>query len=79
MALTRARAWLIVAGAGAAKSEAAWYRLVTQGMQAVGAEPIAGGALRYQIGTWPEPAAKQSLALPDSVYLPCLLYTSRCV
>ena len=34
VALTRARAWLIVAGAGAAKSEAAWYRLVTQGMQA---------------------------------------------
>ncbi len=70
VALTRARAWLIVAGAGTVKSEGAWYRLVSQGMQAVGAEAFAGGVLRFQAGAWPEPATKQSLTLLNPVSLP---------
>lgn len=70
VALTRARAWLIVAGAGTAKSEGAWYRLVSQGMQAVGAQAAAGGILRYQVGDWPAPAAETTLTLPELYELP---------
>lgn len=70
VALTRARAWLIVAGAGVAKSDGAWYRLVSQGMQAMGAQAFAGGALRYQVGDWPAPAVETALTLPKLPDLP---------
>ena len=70
VALTRARVWLIVCGAGEAKSDGAWYKLVSQGMQAVGAEAISGGVLRHAHGVWPEPAAKQALTLPKQQDLP---------
>ena len=48
VALTRARCWLIVAGAGEAKKDGCWYNLVSAGMAAVGAE---GG--RLETGLWP--------------------------
>lgn len=53
VALTRARTWLIVCGAGEAKQEDAWYRLVEQGMQAAGSETLPGRILRHAFGTWP--------------------------
>ena len=70
VALTRARTWLIVCGAGEAKKEGAWYKLVAQGMQAAGCEPIAESALRHSFGNWPDPVAKQSLTMPEVVELP---------
>ena len=72
VALTRPRVWLIVAGAGEAKTDRkegpkplqdwSWYRLVERGMQAAGAEAIEGGRLRLANGTWP--AALPALAAP---------------
>ncbi|WP_054006761.1 double-strand break repair helicase AddA [Cypionkella psychrotolerans] len=70
VALTRARTWLIVCGAGEAKKDGAWYKLVQQGMQAAGSEPIADGALRHSFGSWPDPAPKQFLILPKSPETP---------
>ena len=70
VALTRAKVWLIVAGAGKATNDASWYRLVAQGMQAVGAEQMAGNIQRFSIGQWPESLLKQSLTLPKFVDLP---------
>jgi len=76
VALTRARCWLIVAGAGEAKAEGrevttwCWYRLVEQGMQAVGAVPVEG-MLRHANGDWPAAVgarhqpARDVAALPD--------------
>ena len=63
VALTRARSWLIVAGAGEAKVTSgketkprekwAWYRQVEAGLQALGARADAQGRLRHASGQWP--------------------------
>ncbi|NEY90322.1 double-strand break repair helicase AddA [Tabrizicola oligotrophica] len=73
VALTRPRSWLIVAGAGEAKTERkegpkpvqdwAWYRLVERAMQAIGAVPTTGGVLRWANGDWPAPVSAQ----PDEI------------
>lgn len=68
VALTRPRTWLIVAGAGEAKTETGgkkpepkaisdwcWYRLVERAMQALGAVPVPDGTRRWANGDWPEP------------------------
>ncbi|GLS86235.1 double-strand break repair helicase AddA [Cypionkella aquatica] len=70
VALTRARTWLIVCGAGEAKKETAWYRLVQQGIMAAGTEAIADGALRHSFGIWPDPTPKQALTSPELPFLP---------
>ncbi len=70
VALTRARSWLIVCGAGEAKKDGAWYKLVQQGMQAAGFEAIADGALRHSFGDWPDPVANESLTQPKPTELP---------
>jgi ATP-dependent helicase/nuclease subunit A len=71
VALTRARSWLIVAGAGEAKTEVknapkpvaewCWYRIVESGMRALGALPYEHGRLRLSNGNWPtnQPPEKQ--------------------
>lgn len=78
VALTRARSWLIVAGAGEAKAETStgpkeriewcWYRHVAAGMAALGAEAGHGGRLRHQSGAWPAargaPARAEAPAAP---------------
>lgn len=64
VALTRARSWLIVCGAGEAKQEQSWYRMVADGMQAAGAEPLPGGRLRHAFGVWPEPRPHRPEAKP---------------
>ncbi|MBU9697883.1 double-strand break repair helicase AddA [Rhodobacteraceae bacterium HSP-20] len=60
VALTRARSWLIVCGAGEAKQDQAWYRLVQQGMAAAGADTLQGGRLRHAFGQWPDPAPRET-------------------
>ncbi len=70
VALTRARAWLIVCGAGEAKSEGAWWKLVSEGMAVSGTAALAGGRLRHAFGTWPAAALRvvetaAVVALPD--------------
>lgn len=72
VALTRARSWLIICGAGEVKQEQAWYRLVAEGMQAAGADVLPDGRLRHSFGMWPDPqprpAGMRSLPpLPDWV------------
>ncbi len=70
VAMTRARSWLIVAGAGVADAEGAWHRLVSQGMQAAGAVAGVAGRLRYEFGDWPESVLNQALIVPKSPDLP---------
>ncbi|MBH1973932.1 MAG: double-strand break repair helicase AddA [Rhodobacteraceae bacterium] len=70
VALTRARAWLIVCGAGEAKKPTAWYRLVEHGMQAVGTETVQGGVLRHGFGAWPDPCPNVSLTAVSETVLP---------
>lgn len=70
VALTRARTWLIVCGAGEVASEGAWWKLVAGAMQAEGAVGCGGGRLRYSFGDWPAPAPRVAVAeaaveLPD--------------
>ncbi|WP_435257076.1 double-strand break repair helicase AddA [Thioclava sp. FR2] len=70
VALTRARTWLIVAGAGDARSstskgpkpreEWCWYLQVDQGMQALGSQALSGGGLRHETGNWPDAGQRTS-------------------
>ncbi len=55
VALTRARTWLIVAGAGTVAKPNCWYNLVAAGMAALGANAV-GDTLRHETGDWPGPA-----------------------
>lgn len=80
VALTRARTWLIVAGAGTAKTETksgpiprdeqCWYRQVEAGMDALGAPETPHGRRVHASGIWPLPAASkpdeaQGITLPE--------------
>lgn len=80
VALTRARCWLIVAGAGEAKldrgpstkpvpkdpAEWCWYRHVEAGMKAIGATPRPGGGLLSSFGNWPEPLGPGVAPKPET-------------
>ena len=76
VALTRARSWLIIAGAGEAKTETSdgpkprdqwcWYRLVEAGLKAVSAQRVATGGLQHVFGTWPEPRFVEERAAPST-------------
>ncbi len=68
VALTRARSWLIVCGAGDATQDQAWYRLVADGMRAAGAEAMPDGSLRHAFGIWPDPQPRP----PQTQILPSL-------
>ncbi|MDO8882609.1 3'-5' exonuclease, partial [Pseudotabrizicola sp.] len=85
VALTRARSWLIVAGAGEAKVTSgkdakprekwAWYRQVEAGLKALGAPADAAGRLRHAFGVWPAnapaPVAQAApLVMPEWVSHP---------
>lgn len=70
VALTRARSWLIVCGAGEAKQDQSWYRLVQQGIQSAGADSLPDGTLRHAFGVWPDPMPhrpqdRAAVLLPD--------------
>jgi ATP-dependent helicase/nuclease subunit A len=58
VAMTRARSWLVIAGAGKTDKDDCWHNLIRQGVQAAGAETIAGGVLRHQFGDWPRPVPR---------------------
>ena len=55
VAMTRAEKWLIVAGAGEAKTEESWHKAISDGMAAADALPLetpAGAGSRYAFGDW---------------------------
>lgn len=70
VALTRARVWLIVCGAGEAKQSMSWYNLVADGMKSAGTEPLSGGRLRHSFGAWPAATAGAAAVQLTSVRLP---------
>lgn len=82
VAMTRARNWLIVAGAGTAKLETktgpieplfwAWHALVARGMSRLPTEALPGGGLRHAFGPWPADGAPNppEIAIPARQSLP---------
>ncbi len=58
VAMTRARSWLVVAGAGKTEKADTWHSLIQAGVQAAGAGTLPGGILRHQFGDWPEPVTR---------------------
>ncbi|WP_395542500.1 double-strand break repair helicase AddA [Neotabrizicola sp. sgz301269] len=54
VALTRARCWLIVAGAGEC-GPTSWHGIVAAALAGLPTAPLQAGVLRYQFGPWPEP------------------------
>jgi len=69
VALTRAKVWLIVAGAGAC-GEASWHGIVAQAMQGLPLTPLPGGGSRYQLGAWADDSvgpAAAAVPLPASL------------
>ena len=67
VAMTRARTWLIVAGAGEVKQPDSWYTIAAEAMAKVGGKPFAAGQ-RFETGAWPTDAAPKGPApepLPD--------------
>jgi ATP-dependent helicase/nuclease subunit A len=53
VAMTRARSWLVIAGAGSVKKPDCWYNLVRAGVEAAGAIPLDAGQVRHALGDWP--------------------------
>ena len=53
VAMTRARCWLVAAGAGKVTKDTTWHRLVSNGVAALGHEQLADGTLRHSFGDWP--------------------------
>ena len=87
VAMTRARAWLIIAGAGKAASPASWYAIAAEGMARVGGVQSLSG-LRFEAGNWPaaaQPVAAEpraptmapdwALALPGALATPAKVLT----
>ena len=72
VAMTRARSWLVVAGAGTVKQEDSWHNLIRAGVEAVGGTPAAGvpAVLRHQFGDWPAPQGRPQDRSEGSVVLP---------
>lgn len=66
VAMTRARSWLIVCGAGEVKQDQSWYRLVLAGMTAAGADALPSGRLRHAFGVWPDAQTRVSVSQPVS-------------
>ncbi|MFN3576896.1 MAG: 3'-5' exonuclease, partial [Tabrizicola sp.] len=66
VAMTRARCWLVAAGAGKVTKDATWHRLISAGVEAAGHEALDGGILRHSHGTWPAPLRQEAsqAALP---------------
>lgn len=73
VALTRARSWLVICGAGEAKSEKAWHGIVAQGMAKLAPVKTPFG-LRHQHGDWPEPVASQAVTAATPAPLEAWVY-----
>ncbi|MEO8241642.1 MAG: double-strand break repair helicase AddA [bacterium] len=77
VAMTRARCWLMIGGAGTVSKPASWYAIAAAGMARVRAEAFEAG-LRYETGDWPEaviavPSVAEAVAdltLPNLPVLP---------
>lgn len=83
VALTRARSWLIVAGAGDARVSTdksgpkpridwCWYRQVEAGLISLGATSGPDGRLRHATGLWPAPEPAPLVAPKVTLPLPWL-------
>ncbi|MFO1203321.1 MAG: double-strand break repair helicase AddA [Tabrizicola sp.] len=75
VAMTRARCWLVVCGAGKTSQEGSWMNLVRAGVQAADASETGDGILRHAYGVWPVPVATTSPPVvetppPDWAFLP---------
>lgn len=68
VAMTRARCWLVVAGAGETKQADGWHNLISAGVQAAGAT-VQDGVLRHAFGDWPAPTLRSTVE-PTDVPLP---------
>jgi ATP-dependent helicase/nuclease subunit A len=56
VAMTRARSWLLVAGAGETKKAECWHNLISAGIAATGnTATLDDGTLRHSFGDWPVP------------------------
>lgn len=69
VAMTRARCWLVVAGAGKTRQADGWHNLISAGVQAAGAAVIKDGVLRHEFGNWPGPAPR-TMADEPQITLP---------
>lgn len=68
VAMTRARCWLVVAGAGKAEKADSWHNLISAGVLAAGGQ-AEDGIHRHTFGDWPAPARRDAV-LPATVALP---------
>ena len=59
VAMTRARTWLILCGAGTVAKPTNWYMMAATGMERVGSQPSPLG-LRYETGDWPMAAPQRT-------------------
>ena len=66
VAMTRARCWLVVAGAGKTTQDACWMNLIRAGVQAVGASDTGEGILRHAFGDWPLPVLRSPAPSKDT-------------
>ena len=65
VAMTRARTWLILCGAGTVSKATSWYAIAAEGMERVGAQPGPLGQ-RYETGVWPDAdASGQPVAVAE--------------
>ena len=53
VAMTRARCWLVAAGAGKVTKETTWHRLIAAGVATLDHEELECGILRHSHGVWP--------------------------
>ncbi|MBL9051287.1 MAG: double-strand break repair helicase AddA [Tabrizicola sp.] len=58
VAMTRARCWMVVAGAGKTTQADNWHNLIRAGVEAAGCDRLPEGILRHAFGKWPEPAPR---------------------
>lgn len=86
VAMTRAKSWLIVAGAGTVAKADCWHQRVADGLRLAGAERIAtptGQGMRHSHGSWPVEAEARSetrlaqISLPDAIWDPAPLPAKR--
>jgi ATP-dependent helicase/nuclease subunit A len=67
VAMTRARCWLVVAGAGETKQDSAWMNLIRAGVETAGFATVEEGTLRHSFGPWPAPLRREIPPDPATV------------
>jgi ATP-dependent helicase/nuclease subunit A len=75
VAMTRARSWLVVCGAGETKQAEGWHNLISAGVAAAGPEMTRDdGTVRHSFGLWPQPVHR---AVADPVPMTLPAWTSH--